>query len=106
MAPDNLNYEKLPIPSSDLFVAFRASIASYHTEKEGGKLQSASATGSRESGTPHKSPSALFVRSAERPGHEASCEGRPRNGAHAEVLERREHLALLLAVNEIVMVLH
>lgn len=41
-----------------------------------------------------------------RPAEEPARKGRPRDRADAEHLERREHLALLLAVQERVVVLH
>lgn len=37
---------------------------------------------------------------------ETASKGRPRDSAHAEELQRGEHLALLLAVDEAVVVLH
>ena len=44
--------------------------------------------------------------SIDRPGQETTGEWRPRDGADTEVVEGGEHFALLLAVGEVVVVLH
>lgn len=41
-----------------------------------------------------------------RPGQEALSQRRPRNHTDAEILEERDHLALLLSVRGAVIVLH
>jgi hypothetical protein len=41
-----------------------------------------------------------------RPGGQASSKRRPRDSTHSKILERREHLALLFAVDDVVVVLH